>query len=123
MATAIHEYNGKKIAEVTGSGIIVGSVNDAMQIMMDQSYAGVNRVIFHKSNIVDKFFDLKTGLLGELLQKAVNYRVKIAFIGDFSAIDSKSLKAFIYESNQGNQNFFTESVSGALTLLTKSKVK
>ena len=119
MATNIHDYNGKKIAEITGSGIIVGAVNDAMQIMMDQSYAGVRRVIFHKSNVVDDFFDLKTRLLGDLLQKAANYKIKIGFIGDFSTIDSKSLKAFITESNQGKQTFFTETVSAALTALTK----
>jgi len=38
----------------------------------------------NKSAICDDFFDLSTGLAGEILQKFVNYHVKIAIVGDFS---------------------------------------
>ncbi len=49
------------------------------------------------SSICDDFFDLSTRLAGEILQKFINYHVKIAIIGDFSIYTSKSLKDFIYE--------------------------
>ncbi|WP_083996437.1 DUF4180 domain-containing protein [Desulfosporosinus acididurans] len=56
--------------------------------------------------IFEDFFDLKTKLAGEILQKFVNYHVRIAIVGDFSGYKSKSLKDFIYESNNGKDVFF-----------------
>ncbi len=42
---------------------------------------------------------------GEILQKFVTYKAKLAIAGDFSVYTSKSLKDFIYESNNGNHIF------------------
>lgn len=78
------------------------------------------KMINHEHNgqkIAEGFFGLKTKLLGELLQKAVNYKIQIAFIGEFSKIESKSLKDLIYESNQGKQYFFTENLEVAVDKL------
>ncbi|RNB56859.1 DUF4180 domain-containing protein [Brevibacillus gelatini] len=43
---------------------------------------------------------------GEILQKFVTYKAKLAIAGDFSVYTSKSLKDFIYESNNRNHIFF-----------------
>ncbi|NMI02367.1 DUF4180 domain-containing protein [Paenibacillus sp. SZ31] len=43
---------------------------------------------------------------GIVLQKFINYQIKIAIIDDFSSYSSKSLKYFIYESNNGKDIFF-----------------
>ena len=45
-------------------------------------------------------------MAGEILQKFSNYRMKLAIIGEFEKYKSKSLKAFITESNRGNLIFF-----------------
>jgi len=47
----------------------------------------------------------------------VNYRMKLAIVGDFSRYTSKSLQDFIRESNRGNQVFFTDTVEAALRRL------
>jgi hypothetical protein len=54
------------------------------------------------------FFDLRSGLAGEFAQKFVNYRVRLAVIGDISAqLDgSAALRAFVAESNRGRQLWF-----------------
>ena len=49
---------------------------------------------------------MKTRLAGEILQKFINYRMKLAIVGDFSMYSSKSLQEFIYESNKGKAIFF-----------------
>jgi len=67
--------------------------------------------------ICEDFFRLKTGLAGEILQKFVNYRMKIAIVGDFSIYTSKSLKDFIYESNKGKHIFFVPSEKEAIEKL------
>jgi len=50
---------------------------------------------------------LSTGLAGEILQKFINYHIKIAIYGDYSNYTSKPLKDFIYECNHGKDFFFT----------------
>lgn len=63
-------------------------------------------MIINKSSICEEFFDLRTKVVGEVLQKFINYRKRIAIIGDFSKYTSKSLRDFIYESNKGKDVFF-----------------
>lgn len=53
------------------------------------------------------------GIAGEVVQKLVNYRRRIAVVGNFSGIDSKSLRDFIYESNKSGNMFFVASLEEA----------
>jgi hypothetical protein len=59
-----------------------------------------------KAAVSEDFYNLKTGLAGEILQKFVTYYVRLAIVGDFSTYQSKSLRNFIYESNKGKHIFF-----------------
>jgi len=70
------------------------------------------------SAIGEKFFHLNTKIAGEILQKFINYRVKIAIVGDFSAYTSESLKAFIYECNKGKDIFFLPDEKKAIEKLS-----
>ncbi|MBP2028241.1 hypothetical protein J2Z35_002042 [Acetoanaerobium pronyense] len=68
----------------------------------------------NKSALSEEFFDLKTSLAGDVLQKFINYRMKIAIIGDFSVYTSNSLRDFIYESNKGRDLFFLSDENEAM---------
>lgn len=46
---------------------------------------------------------------------------KVAIYGDFSKYTSKPLKDFIYESNNGNAVFFTETQAQAVEKLSAAK--
>jgi hypothetical protein len=83
-----------------------------------QYETGCNNIILNKSAICEDFFDLSTRLAGEILQKFINYHVKIAIIGDFSIYTSKSLKDFIYESNKGKNIFFLPDEKQAIEKLS-----
>ncbi|KGK88101.1 cytoplasmic protein [Desulfosporosinus sp. HMP52] len=101
------KHNNIEIAVVVSSEILITDVQSALDLMATIRYeTGCDRIIFYKSAICEEFFDLRTKLAGEILQKFVNYHVKIAIVGDFSAYTSKSLKDFIYESNNGKDIFF-----------------
>ena len=63
--------------------------------------------------------DAQSGLAGEILQKFVNYQVKMAVYGDFSRYTSKPLRDFIYESNQGEHFWFVPTREEALRRLTE----
>jgi hypothetical protein len=60
------------------------------------------------SRLADAFFDLRSGVAGEYAQKFVNYRIRLAVVGDISAYleRSEALRAFVAESNRGRQLWF-----------------
>jgi hypothetical protein len=111
--------NGKNIAEIASGKIIIKSTQDALDLMVNPKTEGAKSIIVHKENIVPEFFNLKTGLAGEILQKFVNYQRRLAIVGDFKNITSESLKAFIIESNRGNHIFFVENIENAKKMLGK----
>jgi hypothetical protein len=111
-----HHINGQSIAELSANGVVLSTAQQFLQMIMDSSAEGI---IVHQENIDEQFFDLRSGLAGEMLQKVVNYRLRLAIVGDFSIFESNSLKAFIYESNKSNTIAFVNSIEDALIRLSK----
>jgi hypothetical protein len=68
---------------------------------------------------LEDFFQLTTKLAGEILQKFINYNIKLAMAGDFSVYKSKSLKNFICESNKGKDIFFVSDEKQAIAMLSR----
>jgi hypothetical protein len=118
MELIIYSGNQYKIAEVKSEGITINNVQDALNILADANYNDVHRIILHENNISPDFFDLKTGLAGEILQKFVNYKKKVAVVGEFKKYNSRSLTSFINECNRGNQFFFVVEIKTAITKLS-----
>ncbi len=99
-----------EIAEIDSPDILIANGSDVLGLI----YANEeDNLILHQRNFVPEFFDLSTGIAGEVVQKLVNYRRRIAVVGDFSDIDSKSLRDFIYESNRRGNMFFVASIEEA----------
>lgn len=108
-----------EIAIVNSMETLITDVQSALDFMATVRYeSGCDHIIINKSVICEDFFDLKTRLAGDILQKFVNYRVKIAIVGDFSVYSSNSLKDFIYESNNGNDLFFSSNQKQAIKMLS-----
>ena len=114
MNVRIHEVQGKKVAEMLSEGIIIRSSRDAMDLVGEMLSRGLSQLILHERNIAPEFFQLGTGIAGEVLQKLANYQIKVALVGQFDGYKSKNLQAFIVESNRGNQVFFTSGIESAL---------
>ena len=114
MRIETHRIGQAKVAEIQAEGLVLTSVEDGLSLLGDLYYQGFDKIILHEENIVSEFFDLKTKLAGEVLQKFVQYRMPLAVVGDFSKYTSKSLRDFIYECNQGRQVNFVQELSSAL---------
>jgi hypothetical protein len=117
----IIEFEGITIAVIQEDQVVIGEVQDALDLMADARYQGADTLILHEKNLHPDFFDLKTRLAGEILQKFSNYRMKLAIVGDFSQFRSKSLKDFITESNRTGRIFFIRSAEQAMNLLSGKK--
>jgi hypothetical protein len=88
-------------------------------MMVDAGSHGARGIILQERHVNSAFFDLRTGLAGEILQKFSNYRVKHVIIGDFKHYDSKSLDAFILENNRGNLAFFVPDLETVIAKINR----
>ena len=109
--------NGFLIARAISNEIIIYDAQDALDLMANCDYLGARSVIVNHNQITPEFFDLKTGIAGEILQKFSTYDFKLAIVGDFSNITSKSLRDFIYESNKYKRVNFVGSLEEAKAVL------
>lgn len=114
-----HHVNGTEIAELVSNEIVIQDVSDGVDLIGNVYYQGFDKVIVHRKNLTDSFFDLKNQMAGEILQKFSTYRLRLVIVGDFSPFPSKSLRDFIRESNQGKQVNFLPSVADALEALSR----
>ena len=119
MEIQTHQINDTRIAELISAALIIDSVEDGINLLGDLYYQDFESIVIHEKNITPRFFELKNGMAGEILQKFSNYRVRLAIVGDFEIYSSKSLRDFIHESNQGKQVSFVGSVSEALAKLSR----
>ena len=108
------------IALVSSDEKVIVDTQSALDLAMTVKYeTGTNKIIMEKQNIADEFFVLSSGMAGEILQKFINYHIKIAIYGDYSKYTSKPLKDFIYESNKGKDVFFVSTLDEAVDMLTR----
>ena len=114
----IYEVMGCDLAEVISSEVVINTTQEALDIMADAYTQGARGLILHAYNLPEEFFDLRTGVAGEITQKFSTYRMTLAIVGDFSSYVSKSLQAYIRESNRGNQIFFVPDRETAIARLT-----
>ena len=113
MKIETHTINDTKIAEVVAE--------DGLDLLGNLYYQNFDSIVIHEKNITPAFFDLKNGIAGEILQKFSNYRVRLAIVGDFTPYSGKSIKDFIYESNQAGHINFVGSTAQALEILSTKR--
>lgn len=114
-----HQTDGLTFLEIRSEGQFINNVQDVLDLfgeLYGQYYDGI---ILYERNITHDFFDLQTKLAGEILQKFSNYRIRLVIVGDWSKYTSRSLEAFITESNRGKTVNFSSSPTEALKLLSR----
>jgi len=116
MEMEIVEYGTFKIAKISDDAKI-NTVQDATDLLGNADYRGASKIIVSETNLDPEFFNLKSGIAGQILQKVSNYRKKLAVVGDFEKYKSKALKAFIIECNRGNHIFFVPDLGTAMKKL------
>jgi hypothetical protein len=122
-ADTVHEAAGQRILLLADDGQPVGvpprEARDLIEYAMNEQ-ATIVAVPAHRLD--PAFFELRTGMAGELLQKMVNYRLKFAVLGDISehVAASDALRDFVVECNRGRDVFFEpdlEALENRLTAL------
>ncbi len=107
-------FHPNGIAEVVSPDVIITDGQSAIELIYNPLLAGADKIILQQHNLSPDFFNLSSGIAGDVLQKFVNYRCRLAIVGQFNNLNSNSLSAFIAESNRGKSIFFAPDVATAI---------
>ena len=112
------------LVNVYGGKSIIKNAKSIIDLIINIIYEfETDNVIIDKNIIDEKFFILSSGIAGEITQKIINYNIKVAIYGDYTKYNSKALRDFIYESNNGKNIFFVENKEQDIVKLVKVQNK
>ena len=98
----------------------LSSDRHAVDLIGDAMSQGVTMVIIPVSRLDPSFFQLRSRVAGEIIQKFVTHGVRLAILGDISEqlAVSASLRDFVSESNRGSQFWFAADLAELERYLT-----
>ncbi|WBB70499.1 DUF4180 domain-containing protein [Micromonospora sp. WMMD812] len=107
----LRDLHGVPVLDCADDGPALRDDADALDVIGDALGRGAELVVLPAGRLDDAFFQLRSGVAGEIVQKFVNYRLRLAVVGDISAhlAASSALRDFVTESNRGRQLWFLPS--------------
>jgi hypothetical protein len=101
----VDEVHGVRVFAYAPDG---SPVRDAMELVAAAFENDAELLLVPAERLDADFFALSTGVAGEFLQKLVNYRLRLAVVGDISGpvAASTALRDLVRETNRGRQAWF-----------------
>lgn len=105
---SVREIGGLSVLVVDADGPKLVRERDATDLLPLAWEARAALVAVPAARMTPDFWALSTGLLGAVVQKFVNYGVRLAFVGNLSAelAGSRALTDYIREANRGTTTWF-----------------
>jgi hypothetical protein len=112
VSTTLEQVHGIPVLLAPVVGPPLRGEAEALELIGDALGQGAAWVALPAARLPGEFFTLSTGLAGALAQKFVNYRLRLAVVGDIAGYLSAStaLRAFVAESNRGRQLWFLDTL-------------
>lgn len=113
MPDRLVERHGVPVLVCDSHGAPLTTVQDALDLIGD-AIQHAEMVAVPADRLDDRFFALSTGLAGEIMQKFVNYQLRLVIVGDISrhVEASTALRALVDESNRGRHVWFVTDLDG-----------
>ena len=111
LSTKFYEVRDVRVLECVADGVKLQTYRDAVDLVGKSFENRATVIVIPVECLDDEFFQLKTRIAGELIQKFVQYGRRIAIVGDISRHldESSALRAFVAESNRGKDVWFLAS--------------
>ena len=108
LSTKFYELHGVRVLECVPDGSKLQTYRDAVELIGKTFENHATLIVIPVECLNDEFFQLKTRIAGELIQKFVQYRRRLVIVGDISGFlaESSALRAFVNESNRGKEVWF-----------------
>lgn len=112
MADTLTTINNVQTLVCAPEGKKLASEQDAVDLIGEAMYSGAQMIIVPVERLEEDFFQLKTGLAGQFIQKFVTYQRRLVILGDITEYiaSSRALRDYVYETNRGNQVWFMVSM-------------
>ncbi|MFC3688413.1 DUF4180 domain-containing protein [Aquipuribacter hungaricus] len=106
--TRVEDRHGLRLLRLDGRTTVVATSDDVSDLVGGAWAAGADVVVVPVEGVAPAFFDLRSGLAGDVLQKVTNYHVVLAVLGDVSALTaaSTSLRDLVRETDRGVHAWF-----------------
>jgi hypothetical protein len=103
-----YELSDVRVYESPIDGPFLKTEGDATSVMSEAFSAGATVTVIPAARFDPEFFRLRTGLLGQFVQKFVNYSMRLVILGniDEQVNASTALRDFVRESNRGSHIWF-----------------
>jgi hypothetical protein len=110
--TEVLGWGDERVLVCEPDGPAIDTPRAATDLIGEALFAGASVLAVPVARLGPAFFQLRTGLAGEIAQKAVNYRLKLAVIGDISRhlAASNALRDWLREANRGREIWFEPSL-------------
>ena len=112
---SVRQIAGLKVYVCPDEGPSLADYSNLMDLIGDLfGEGGVMLVVIPLERLGPDFLRLSCGVAGEVLQKLVNYRLRVAVLGDTADAQAQSgpLRDFIGESNRGRTVWFVDDLAG-----------
>ena len=108
LSTKFYELHDVRVLECVFDGSKLQTYNDTVDLIGKSFENLATLIVIPVECLDDEFFQLKTRIAGELIQKFVQYRRRLVIVGDISRYlaESSALRAFVNESNRGKEVWF-----------------
>ena len=103
---SLRENAARPYIEGDPSRVLIARDSDALEVVGACAELGANRVLLEAASLADAFFDLKTRLAGEVLQRLVNYHVRLALVLESTSAPGGRFAEMVEETErQRNRHF------------------
>jgi PadR family transcriptional regulator, regulatory protein AphA len=98
---------------------LLKSESQALDLIAACDEYETHRLLIHKQSLPDEFFNLRTRLAGNVLQKFANYKLRVALVIGVEQAKEGRFGDMVIEANRGNQfRFFNEPDQAAAWLVS-----
>ncbi|NUT35852.1 MAG: DUF4180 domain-containing protein [Hamadaea sp.] len=107
------ELSGTRALVLSADGPRLAAEVDVTDLIGQAFGDQADLVVIPAERLADEFFTLRTGFAGTVVQKFVNYRIRLVVLGDIDGHVERStaLRDFVTESNRGRQLWFLPSLA------------
>ena len=119
--SAALDLNGIRVYHVPAQGPELRTAQDAVDLISAASEHGAAFIAIPIERLGDDFFELRTRIAGDIVQKFAMYGRRVAIVGDISGrtAASTSLASFVAESNRGRDLWFVNNLEELVNRLAK----
>jgi hypothetical protein len=85
---------------------LIQNEDDILEMLTLFEEVGSNGLLLTSDSLDPNFFDLSTGMAGEIVLKLSTYRIKTAIVVDLNEVHSERFKEWVFECNRGQEIHF-----------------